>query len=108
MCCADWEMGVRLTVDDFGTGYSNLNYLKHLPFKRLKMDRSLVAKISAEPDDMKMATTILKMGPGLGGQVSKASKLNAVAPWARVIYSLRPARRKIGKRLAVFGAPLIY
>ncbi|MBI3546376.1 MAG: EAL domain-containing protein [Gammaproteobacteria bacterium] len=66
--CLD-EMGVRLTLDDFGTGYSNLNHLKQLPFKRIKIDRSLVAKISAEPEDMKIAATILMMGQGLDLQV---------------------------------------
>ncbi|MDH4362985.1 MAG: EAL domain-containing protein [Acidimicrobiia bacterium] len=38
--------GVRISIDDFGSGYSNLGQLLHVPFDVLKIDRSLLLRLS--------------------------------------------------------------
>jgi diguanylate cyclase (GGDEF)-like protein/PAS domain S-box-containing protein len=42
------ERGVRVAFDDFGSGYSSLQHLIQLPVDEIKVDRSLVAGLSAE------------------------------------------------------------
>ncbi len=57
--------GVRLALDDFGTGYSSLSYLKRFRFDVLKIDRSFVAGLPGNPDDVSLVKAILAMASGL-------------------------------------------
>ena len=62
-------VGVTLSLDDFGTGYSSLSYLKRFRFDVLKIDRSFVAGVPGDPDDVLLVKAILAMAEGFGLKV---------------------------------------
>jgi diguanylate cyclase (GGDEF)-like protein len=55
------ELGVGLVLDDFGTGYSSLSYLRRFHISRVKIDRSFVARIPDDPEDMAVTAAIVAM-----------------------------------------------
>jgi diguanylate cyclase (GGDEF)-like protein len=58
--------GVKLAIDDFGTGQSSLAYLQHLPVDELKIDRSFVQDVDADPRRQALLKSIVSVGQGLG------------------------------------------
>jgi diguanylate cyclase (GGDEF)-like protein/PAS domain S-box-containing protein len=59
-------MGIRISVDDFGTGYSSLAYLKRLPVKEIKVDRSFVMNMDEDEDDATIVRSTIDLGRNLG------------------------------------------
>ncbi|WXG55719.1 MAG: EAL domain-containing protein [Candidatus Sedimenticola sp. (ex Thyasira tokunagai)] len=60
------ENGIKISLDDFGTGYSSLDRLKHLPFSKLKIDKSFVDGVPADRDDVAIVSATVKMAHSLG------------------------------------------
>lgn len=61
--------GFAISIDDFGTGYSSLNYLKKLPAKTIKIDRSFVLDVDKNEDDRSIVGAIIAMARSLGKDV---------------------------------------
>jgi diguanylate cyclase (GGDEF)-like protein/PAS domain S-box-containing protein len=53
------SLGVGLVLDDFGTGYSTLGYLKRLPIRALKIDRSFIEGIPGDADSCAIVAAML-------------------------------------------------
>lgn len=51
---------VGVFLDDFGTGYSNLANVMSLPFECVKVDKSLVGSIEADPHAYALLDTVLR------------------------------------------------
>ncbi len=60
------ELGVGLVVDDFGAGSSSLPYLRRLPVDVVKLDRSLVAHASTDPEALALLGAVIALTRRLG------------------------------------------
>lgn len=58
--------GVKVWLDDFGTGFSGLSHLRRVPVDGVKIDRSFIADMLRDPDDLALTTAIIAMAHSLG------------------------------------------
>lgn len=60
------EMGIELAIDDYGTGFSSLAYLKLLPVKCLKIDKSFVLDMLNDDNDSIIVHSTIELAHNLG------------------------------------------
>ncbi|MCD7100318.1 EAL domain-containing protein [Stenotrophomonas sp. MMGLT7] len=58
--------GVKVWLDDFGTGFSGLNHLRQVPVDGVKIDKSFVADMQRDPDDLALTSAVISMAHSLG------------------------------------------
>ena len=60
------ELGIGLAIDDFGTGYSSFAYLKSLPVRTIKVDRSFVSGMCDDESDATIVRSTIDLARNLG------------------------------------------
>jgi diguanylate cyclase (GGDEF)-like protein len=63
------QSGARVWLDDFGTGFSGLSHLRRARVDGVKIDRSFIADILNDPEDLALASAIVAMATSLGMEV---------------------------------------
>ena len=93
------DRGIQLGIDDFGTGYSSLSMVHQFPMQMLKIDRSFIHAMAADPRGVAMVQAILALANALGMTaiaegVETASQLNQLrqlgCPYAQGYHFAKP------------------
>ena len=61
--------GMHIAIDDFGTGYSSLTNLRQFPISDLKIDRSFIAQMLCDKNDMAIVKASIEMAHNMGIRV---------------------------------------
>jgi diguanylate cyclase (GGDEF)-like protein len=64
------ERGIGAAIDDFGVGQTSLAYLRSLPIREIKIDKTFVQRITDDEDDRKIVRSVIDLGHSLGHMVS--------------------------------------
>lgn len=62
-------LGLALSIDDYGTGLSTLSYLKRLPAREIKIDKSFVLALDSSRSDQAMVRSTIELAHELGFKV---------------------------------------
>lgn len=94
--------GFHFAIDDFGTGYSSLAYLKNLPVKTIKIDKSFILSLATDENDQQIVHTVLSLAAVFNLKVvaegvEDVVSLNILKDWgcdvAQGYYISRPLNR---------------
>jgi len=50
--------GIAIALDDFGAGFISLTHLKSLPITRVKIDRSFIDNVVADPESRSIVASV--------------------------------------------------
>jgi diguanylate cyclase (GGDEF)-like protein len=64
------DRGIDLAIDDFGVGQSSFAYLRRLPIRELKIDKSFLLRLAAGAEDRAIVASIVDVGHRLGFRVT--------------------------------------
>jgi len=64
------DQGIDLAIDDFGVGQSSFAYLRRLPVRELKIDKTFVQNLSESHEDRTIVGSIVDLGHRLGYKVT--------------------------------------
>jgi len=64
------DLGIDLAIDDFGVGQSSFAYLRRLPVRELKIDKSFLLRFTIGPEDRSIVRSIVELGHRLGYRVT--------------------------------------
>lgn len=59
------DFGLKIAIDDFGQGYSNFARFAELPVDVIKIDRSLISKLTEDPRVPTIVRSMITMADGL-------------------------------------------
>ncbi|MEH2296867.1 EAL domain-containing protein [Nostoc sp.] len=109
------EMNIELHLDDFGTGYSSLSYLQRFSSSALKIDRSFIAKIGTNGENLEIIQAIITLAQNLNKDViaegietaEQLAQLRAMkCKYAQGYFFCKPLDSKLIERLMASGAHL--
>lgn len=60
------KLGITISIDNFGTGYSSLGYLKNLPVRSLKIDKTFIHDIGINQNSGILVKALINLGLNLG------------------------------------------
>ncbi|MEH2171719.1 GGDEF domain-containing response regulator [Nostoc sp.] len=106
------QMNIQLHLDDFGIGYSSLSYLHRFPSNALKIDRSFIAKIGADGENLEIVQAIAALAQSLNIDViaegvetlEQLAQLRVMkCKYAQGYFFSKPLDRKSVERLILSG-----
>ncbi|QSX77911.1 putative bifunctional diguanylate cyclase/phosphodiesterase [Agrilutibacter solisilvae] len=62
--------GIDLAIDDFGVGQSSFAYLRRLPVRELKIDKTFITHLARSREDRIIVSSIVELGHHLGYRVT--------------------------------------
>jgi EAL domain-containing protein (putative c-di-GMP-specific phosphodiesterase class I) len=62
------NLGSSVALDDFGAGFGSFQYLKHLPFRYLKIDGDFIRTLPSSRKDQLVVQALVGLAQGMGKQ----------------------------------------
>ncbi|MCW8854240.1 MAG: EAL domain-containing protein [Gammaproteobacteria bacterium] len=96
------NLGISLSIDDFGVGFSSLQYLKKLPVKELKIDKSFVRDMIVDENDAVIVKSTISLAHNLGlGVIAEGIENQEVYDILKIIGCDKAQGFHMGKPMSV-------